>query len=1792
MLRLNTSLGEVFVEVEAENVPSPYRVQPNVGRRFPLGMAVQPRVKLFNPHPEPLRITQVSTVRGVVTVHPILADGAAGVVVPPMSEREVARIVASPSQPGRVADLIRIAFRDTTLVVPFDAYFARPGVLVEPGHVDAGLGSPIADGTVLGAFESSLPTLAGWAEGIGAVAHPAVVSLAAGLHGSNPGHGIRGYSRGRAPAPAAAPQSQSSGASSLGPAAFPSSAVNQALLAHADLPKHLLQQELCRASGASEPSPSSQLRTSTLSADVPTLAGVPLPDPTRPSVAWVGVSCDDGGRGGLQLHLGTARSDTACDAARHFPQGNGSDVIAQPAPAAPFCAEAKAVLGRACEPAAAVPLRAAPAAPGKPARPGGATFGASSAMGVAGSGSGGRGGGASDPLLAVLCRDAVFAGETIHRGVAVLPARLPPAALQGAWSSSAAGWGDDYQEGAAAATRVEAAIAVGSNSSSAVLANARPTVTVSATLLSGALLAAPAHLMALTAPPPLAPPRPSHGSASWPGGSSRAHDAAHASAAAWLSGPVRVALWPCALARQAAERELIMRQSADTADADAAAAEDEGGRGGGGGSSGAGRAAPCGQPGDVSGAVLPDGEAPPPGTIVRMAVLQQVRFRNTFAATLTVESVVSSSPRVVVLAAGTRSPTHRNGGTEAVTVAVLLGAESDSAIQPAWSRHCGDDVHPASSARSGASLRASPCLSPARGFALSADVPPPAAVRASLFVNASITLPASRSAGSHTGRAALHTTSLFRFPFEGVSGQITVQAARACVWDAAFFASDVREGGPSACAHPPAGLVPALRRLERRWIDLSHADPAAGRRAGGSHDGAVERDASSRSGAVTNAKELGDGRSEVEGGAGHAGSADDDLEELDEEGEEEVWEEGQEEDGASGGDGSSGGATASNRGLRYGGRVAIPAVSVHGFEESGRGIACVRTAWSHGRLRGSHLPDDGSFAASSRSPLQVALDPETGDAAELPGAGHTVSPFAALTGAAEACRARLGAWYAAARMDGCLPLGWLARQAAENSGASEPLLDRRVECLRFRPPAHNQPTGSRRGALSVPLPRSAPSWASFGDLATRRRRLLQVPLHNDGPFPLHLLRVSLRADLVRLLGLQLVGVLHGETRLDLLPPASPARMSARAAMRAEQAAAEADTGPGAEADPSFAAGGRQRPARSPSAGGRPWIRWPENPDWPAAPLRVECADTDTTEEFSSDFVPERDAAGGSAAGGSGDLSSNNNSNSNSNSGQATPADTPSGRVGAGCACDGAPRNASGIGRRAVRGAAALSLHRPRESAPRVQPSAGPRKSVAAALAEEVRCTCPKRPAAATAAGGRLRTGLHCFSAPFGQRRALTKSLRLPPRSAPSSASLLLLLDPSVEHEVQVEAADAVVLVTDWGTQAVGLRGRVVAASLNLLALVPPASLGPPPPSLRAGLNNEDLSPLQVQRMTQDALPRPRPAARNHTASQAPGDAAAAVAAEVAEAVPVAAVPAAYLGHAHMEPHAFAFVAGAAPHGSAASVRLGLVAAVSVQALLPLGREEAPPVQARSSATLLWARPLPASRCAASADGRPARLRVVLQSGGELLVLVQPGRGGSPADAGDRSVADCPVHDVATAGAPATGQRDEVRVVFGLSTGEVSVCTVVVPRFTPSVARFLGMPPPASSPIGVDPDGELGRSLTASGVAAQQGWAAWPWPEMGRAYQQQAAKVQPPAAAAGAGVSGAMWHAHAASCAEADETRDRIALLASHLGAAATAAAAAAPRPPKSQSKPSLPSTPSSPPEATLAATRRAAEVLG
>ncbi|KAA0151807.1 hypothetical protein FNF31_06758 [Cafeteria roenbergensis] len=139
MLRLNTSLGEVFVEVEAENVPSPYRVQPNVGRRFPLGMAVQPRVKLFNPHPEPLRITQVSTVRGVVTVHPILADGAAGVVVPPMSEREVARIVASPSQPGRVADLIRIAFRDTTLVVPFDAYFARPGVLVEPGHVDAGL---------------------------------------------------------------------------------------------------------------------------------------------------------------------------------------------------------------------------------------------------------------------------------------------------------------------------------------------------------------------------------------------------------------------------------------------------------------------------------------------------------------------------------------------------------------------------------------------------------------------------------------------------------------------------------------------------------------------------------------------------------------------------------------------------------------------------------------------------------------------------------------------------------------------------------------------------------------------------------------------------------------------------------------------------------------------------------------------------------------------------------------------------------------------------------------------------------------------------------------------------------------------------------------------------------------------------------------------------------------------------------------------------------------------------------------------------------------------------------------------------------------------------------------------------------------------------------------------------------------------------------------------------------------------------------------------------------------------
>ncbi|KAA0171941.1 hypothetical protein FNF27_06210 [Cafeteria roenbergensis] len=418
MLRLNTSLGEVFVEVEAENVPSPYRVQPNVGRRFPLGMAVQPRVKLFNPHPEPLRITQVSTVRGVVTVHPILADGAAGVVVPPMSEREVARIVASPSQPGRVADLIRIAFRDTTLVVPFDAYFARPGVLVEPGHVDAGL---------------------------------------------------------------------------------------------------------------------------------------------------------------------------------------------------------------------------------------------------------------------------------------------------------------------------------------------------------------------------------------------------------------------------------------------------------------------------------------------------QVRFRNTFAATLTVESVVSSSPRVVVLAAGTRSPTHRNGGTEAVTVAVLLGAESDSAIQPAWSRHCGDDVHPASSARSGASLRASPCLSPARGFALSADVPPPAAVRASLFVNASITLPASRSAGSHTGRAALHTTSLFRFPFEGVSGQITVQAARACVWDAAFFASDVREGGPSACAHPPAGLVPALRRLERRWIDLSHADPAAGRRAGGSHDGAVERDASSRSGAVTNAKELGDGRSEVEGGAGHAGSADDDLEELDEEGEEEVWEEGQEEDGASGG---------------------------------------------------------------------------------------------------------------------------------------------------------------------------------------------------------------------------------------------------------------------------------------------------------------------------------------------------------------------------------------------------------------------------------------------------------------------------------------------------------------------------------------------------------------------------------------------------------------------------------------------------------------------------------------------------------------------------------------------------------------------------------------------------------------------------------------------------------------------------------------------------------------------------
>ncbi len=62
-LYIHTSAGSFRFVVRARGTPNPYRLRPLIGVRMPVNSSYSPMIELHNPHPEPIQVTPVCTLR-------------------------------------------------------------------------------------------------------------------------------------------------------------------------------------------------------------------------------------------------------------------------------------------------------------------------------------------------------------------------------------------------------------------------------------------------------------------------------------------------------------------------------------------------------------------------------------------------------------------------------------------------------------------------------------------------------------------------------------------------------------------------------------------------------------------------------------------------------------------------------------------------------------------------------------------------------------------------------------------------------------------------------------------------------------------------------------------------------------------------------------------------------------------------------------------------------------------------------------------------------------------------------------------------------------------------------------------------------------------------------------------------------------------------------------------------------------------------------------------------------------------------------------------------------------------------------------------------------------------------------------------------------------------------------------------------------------------------------------------------------------------------------------------------
>jgi hypothetical protein len=136
-LKIETNAGMFEYGIQGEGVPNGYRVSPLVGVRIPSGRSYKPSVELYNPHDEPLRVTETFTNQGFLhlvfdnrRVGKTLGPNGEFWMIPPKETRQIVGFSFQSSAPGRHDGYVNVRTDKDDLVIPIELNVVNTGLHV------------------------------------------------------------------------------------------------------------------------------------------------------------------------------------------------------------------------------------------------------------------------------------------------------------------------------------------------------------------------------------------------------------------------------------------------------------------------------------------------------------------------------------------------------------------------------------------------------------------------------------------------------------------------------------------------------------------------------------------------------------------------------------------------------------------------------------------------------------------------------------------------------------------------------------------------------------------------------------------------------------------------------------------------------------------------------------------------------------------------------------------------------------------------------------------------------------------------------------------------------------------------------------------------------------------------------------------------------------------------------------------------------------------------------------------------------------------------------------------------------------------------------------------------------------------------------------------------------------------------------------------------------------------------------------------------------------------------------